>query len=181
MHRMSMLAFVLVIMVSALGSQRASAEMKLWKEIDISDFSGTFPCLGDLDNDGRVDFLLYRQGPQTTPGYLVAVDHDGKKLWEMGDSSIKGHSPDGVPGRNRHFEESASSTTSTRTAEQRSSPSSGKTIAPCCVCWTERRARSKRSGSRRSTWRFASGKRSRCHPLAKIAFLKGKDLARRQL
>ena len=70
-------------------------EMKLWKEIDVSSYPGCFPCLGDLDNDGRVDFLLYRQGPQTTPGYMVALDHEGKRLWERGDPSIKRHAPDG--------------------------------------------------------------------------------------
>lgn len=174
MHRKSMLAFVLVIMVSALGSQRTSAaEMKLWKEIDISDFSGTFPCLGDLDNDGRVDFLLYRQGPQTTPGYLVAVGHDGKKLWEMGDSSIQGHSPDGV------WKEPA--------------------LRGICLVydidgdgrsevitefWKDDRpmlraldgATGKVEAERESPFNLEvrSGKRSRCHPLAKIAFLKGK-------
>lgn len=70
-------------------------EMKLWKEIDISPYKGTFLCLGDLDGDGKVDFLLYRQGPQSTPGYMVALNHDGKKLWEIGDPSIQSHSPDG--------------------------------------------------------------------------------------
>ena len=42
-------------------------QMKLWKEIDIAPYKTTFPCLGDLDNDGRVDFLLYRQGPRRRP------------------------------------------------------------------------------------------------------------------
>jgi hypothetical protein len=70
-------------------------QMTLWKEIDIAAYSGTFPCLGDLDNDGKVDFLLYRQGPQTTPVYLVAVDHNGKKLWSLGDPAIAKHMPDG--------------------------------------------------------------------------------------
>lgn len=71
-------------------------EMKLWKEVDVSEFPGCFVCLGDLDGDGRVDFLLYRQGPQSTPGYLVAIDHDGRELWSRGDSTIKKHMPDGV-------------------------------------------------------------------------------------
>lgn len=75
---------------------RPPQTMKLWKEIDIGPYKGTFPCLGDLDGDGRVDFLLYRQGPQTTPGYMVALNHDGKKLWEMGDPSIMSHVPDGT-------------------------------------------------------------------------------------
>jgi hypothetical protein len=69
-------------------SGSAGTQMKLWKEIDISSHQGTFPCLGSLNNDGKVDFLLYRQGPRTTPGYLIALDHDGRKLWEMGDASI---------------------------------------------------------------------------------------------
>lgn len=73
-----------------------AGSMKLWKEIDISAYSGTFPCLGDLDGDSRVDFLLYRQGPLTTPGYLVAIDHDGRKLWSMGDDTISAHMPDGA-------------------------------------------------------------------------------------
>ena len=73
----------------------SQSQMKLWKAIDISSYEGTFPCLGDLNNDGKVDFLLYRQGPQTTPGYIVALDHDGERLWELGDASIKKHSPDG--------------------------------------------------------------------------------------
>jgi len=90
----------LVIRTEAIGAGDAQPDssqqpMKLWKEIDISPYKGTFPCLGDLDGDGRVDFLLYRQGPQTTPGYMVALNHDGKKLWEMGDPSIKSHMPDG--------------------------------------------------------------------------------------
>lgn len=73
----------------------ASQHMKLWKAVDIAACPASFPCLGDLNGDGKVDFLLYRQGPQTTPGYLVAVDHSGRKLWELGNASIKRHSPDG--------------------------------------------------------------------------------------
>ncbi|MHB8899052.1 MAG: rhamnogalacturonan lyase family protein [Thermoguttaceae bacterium] len=72
------------------------AQTRLWKEIDLSRWSGVFPCLGDLDGDGRIDLLLYRQGPQTTPGYLVAVNHDGKELWQLGDPSLSSHSPDGA-------------------------------------------------------------------------------------
>jgi hypothetical protein len=61
-------------------------QMKLWKEIEIAAHSGTFPCPGDLDNDGRVDFLLYRQGPKTT----VEVSH-GQGVWA-------GNSIDDEPG-----------------------------------------------------------------------------------
>jgi rhamnogalacturonan endolyase len=96
-----------ILMAAALLCAKVSAEndappagdapsMKLWNQIDISKFRGTFPCLGDLDGDGRVDFLLYRQGPQTTPGYLVAVRHDGEKLWEKGNASLHTHLVDGA-------------------------------------------------------------------------------------
>jgi rhamnogalacturonan lyase-like protein len=175
MHRKSMQAFVLAVIVSALGSQRTSAgEMKLWKEIDISDFSGTFPCLGDLDNDGRVDFLLYRQGPQTTPGYLVAVDHDGQKLWEMGDSSIEGHTADGV------WKEPA--LRGICLVYDIDGDGRSEVIAEF---WKDDRptlcvldgATGKIEVERESPFdlKVRSGKRSRCHPLAKIAFLKGTD------
>ena len=94
----AVLFFVLIsLAASAWAAEPASRnappsqEMKLWKEIDIGPYKGSFPCLGDLDGDGQIDFLLYRQGPQTTPGYMVALDHDGTKLWEMGDPSIKSH------------------------------------------------------------------------------------------
>ena len=78
------------------GPGKPAEQTNLWKEIDLGQRKGSFPCLGDLDDDGKVDFLLYRQGPQTTPGYMVALNHEGKKLWEMGDPSIQSHMPDGV-------------------------------------------------------------------------------------
>jgi hypothetical protein len=98
-----MIAILLSAVLAAAPSQareprtgKAAEPMKLWKEIDLGPYRGTFPCLGDPDGDGKVDFLLYRQGPQTTPGYMVALNHEGKKLWEMGDPSIQSHMPDGV-------------------------------------------------------------------------------------
>ena len=75
---------------------KPAEQMRLWREIDLGQYQGSFPCLGDLDGDGRVDFLLYREGPQSTPGYMVALNHEGKRLWEMGDPSIQSHMPDGV-------------------------------------------------------------------------------------
>ena len=70
--------------------------MQLWHKIDIASYGGSFVCLGDLTGDRQVDFLLYRQGPQTTPGFIVAVDHMGRTLWKLGDRSIKKHMADGV-------------------------------------------------------------------------------------
>lgn len=71
---------------------RTTAGMKLFKEIDIKQYKGSYVCPGDLNNDGRVDFLLYKNGcSYTVPGRVIAIDHDGKKLWEFGDLSLKEH------------------------------------------------------------------------------------------
>jgi hypothetical protein len=151
-----------------------SGQMKLWKEVDISAFSGTFPCLGDLDNDGRVDFLLYRQGPQTTPGYLATVDHDGRKLWSLGDASIIGHSPDGAwrepalrgicfvydiddDGRSEVITEF------------------WKYERPMLYVLDGATGRVEVERESPFNLEVRSGKRSRCHPLGKIAFLEGKE------
>jgi hypothetical protein len=69
-----------------------TAGMNLYKEIDIKPYKGSYVCPGDLDNDGRIDFLLYKNGSSyTVPGRVIAVDHDGKKLWEMGDPLLQEH------------------------------------------------------------------------------------------
>ena len=66
--------------------------MRLYKEINIEPYKGSYICPGDLDNDGRIDFLLYKNGSSyTAAGCLTAVDHDGKKLWDFGDTSLKKH------------------------------------------------------------------------------------------
>lgn len=67
-----------------------TSELHLWHEVDIEP-NGFYLSLGDLDNDGRVDFLLHRIGPLTTPGYLVALSFDGELLWEVGDTSLEEH------------------------------------------------------------------------------------------
>jgi hypothetical protein len=73
-----------------------TAGMELHKEIDISPYSGSYVCPGDLDNDGRVDFLLFKNGSSyTVPGRLIAIDYDGKKMWEFGDSSLVTHAKSG--------------------------------------------------------------------------------------
>ena len=74
----------------------STAGMKLFKEIDISQYSGSYLCPGDLDNDGRIDFLLFKNGSSyTVPGRLIAVDYDGKKMWEFGDPSLVTHAKAG--------------------------------------------------------------------------------------
>lgn len=149
-------------------------KMKLWKEIDISNHSGTFPCLGDLDNDGQLDFLLYRQGPQTTPGYLVAVRHDGRKLWQLGDSSIESHSPDGA------WREPA--LRGICFVHDIDGDDRAEVITEF---WNDGRpwlyvldgATGKIEAERPSPFdlEIRGGKRTRCHPAGMIAFLKGKD------
>jgi len=80
-------------------TQAAAPEIRLWKEIDIRPYGGSFVSPGDLDGDGRVDFLLSQMGPHTTPAALIALDHNGGKLWEAGDkenrsrTAGRGHEP----------------------------------------------------------------------------------------
>jgi hypothetical protein len=70
--------------------------MKLYKEIDISAYKGSYLCLGDLNNDSRMDFLLYKNGSSyNIPGRLIALDSDGQKLWEKGDAAIQKHAGSG--------------------------------------------------------------------------------------
>jgi hypothetical protein len=71
-------------------------QMQLWHKVDIARYKGSFVCLGDLTGDRCVDFLLYRAGPQTTPGFMAAVDHEGRTLWELGDRTIEKHHHDGA-------------------------------------------------------------------------------------
>ncbi|HBO44168.1 MAG TPA: hypothetical protein DD670_09595 [Planctomycetaceae bacterium] len=61
--------------------------MRPWREIDTSAYPGSFVSLGDMTGDGRIDLLLSQMGPYTTPARLVAIDLDGKKLWELGDTA----------------------------------------------------------------------------------------------
>jgi hypothetical protein len=70
--------------------------MQLWHKVDVARYAGSFVCLGDLTGDQRVDFLLYREGPQTVPGFMAAVDHEGRTLWELGDRSLQRHQSDGA-------------------------------------------------------------------------------------
>ncbi len=67
----------------------------LWKRIELGEWSRTFLSLGDLDNDGRVDFLLHRCGPLTTPAWLGALDHDGRLLWQRGNPELRTHATQG--------------------------------------------------------------------------------------
>lgn len=69
----------------------SSSGIHLWKRIELGENKGMYPTLGDLNNDGRVDFVLHAMGPHTTPARLVALNHDGKLLWQAGVKSATGH------------------------------------------------------------------------------------------
>lgn len=74
-----------IFCIVTLKLEAKEPQIKLWKRIDISPYRGTFVSPGDLDGDGQVDFLLSQIGPLTTPSMLIALDHDGNKLWSLGD------------------------------------------------------------------------------------------------
>ena len=59
--------------------QLKNAAAKLWTRIDIAEYKGTFVTLGDVDNDGEVEFLLSYLGPYSAHLRLVAVDLNGAK------------------------------------------------------------------------------------------------------
>jgi outer membrane protein assembly factor BamB len=156
------------------GGAEHATQMKLWKEIDIAAYAGTFPCLGDLDGDRRVDFLLYRQGPQTTPGYLVAVDHDGHELWSVGDPAIEKHLPDG------DYREPALRGIGfiyDLDGDNRSEVITEFWDGDKPMLYVLDGATGKIEHARESPFdlEVRGGKRSRCHPIGRIAFLQGRQ------
>lgn len=62
----------------------------LWKRISVKGFGAARAMrMGDLDNDGRTDFLLIQNMPFFGSNYnqitcLTALDHDGRVLWQSG-------------------------------------------------------------------------------------------------
>lgn len=68
--------------------RRGAGQPKLWKKISTAGFGSARRIrLGDLDGDGRLDFLLTRLHPERNPGaaYLAAVNFDGELMWERGE------------------------------------------------------------------------------------------------
>ncbi len=152
----------------------ADTEMKLWKEIDLQAYPGMFPSPGDLNGDGKVDFLLYRQGPQTAPGYLVAMDFHGERLWELGDPSIQSHSTDGIGKEPAlrgialvyDIDGDGASEVITEFWKQ------GKPML-CILKGTT--GKIERSIPSPFDLTVRGGRRSRCHPLGLIAWLEGRE------
>jgi len=169
-----------IVVGSGPASGQSEAEkpqqVKLWKEIDLDAYPGAFPSLGDLDGDGRVDFLLHRQGPQSTPGHLVAVDHDGRTLWTKGDPAVETHAPDG------DYREPA--LRGIAFIYDLDGDGRSEVIAelwedgrPMLYLLEGATGRVKRARPSPFDLEVRGGKRSRCHPLGHVAFLKGRHEA----
>lgn len=70
--------------------RNGNPQCTLWKKIDTGEFGAARAMrLGDLDNDGRLDFLIIQNMPFFGNNYnritcLTAVDHDGNLMWQSG-------------------------------------------------------------------------------------------------
>lgn len=148
--------------------------MRLWKEVDLSACQGAFPCLGDLDADGKVDFLLYRQGPQTAPGYLAAIDHQGRPLWSRGDASITGHMPDGDY-REPALRGIALIYDVDRDGQSEVITEFWENDRPMLYVLDGATGRVEAARESPFSLEVRGGKRSRCHPIGRIAFLHGRQ------
>ncbi len=148
--------------------------MKPWACVDLERYPGMYPCPGDLNDDGRLDFLLYRQGPQTTPGYLVAVDHAGEVLWERGDAKIESHSPDGG-GREPALRGIAFVYDIDRDGRSEVITELWEQERPLLCILEGATGAVKKSRPSPLTLEVRSGKRSRCHPVGFIAHLDGEQ------
>jgi hypothetical protein len=156
------------------GTVAPARQMRLWHKVDIGSYQGTFVCLADLTGDRRVDFLLYREGPQTTPGFMAALDHEGRVLWELGDKTLTKHQPDGV------WKEPALRGIAFVYDVNRDAKSEVVT-----EFWNDNRpmlylldgATGNVLHERESplNLQVRGGRRSRCHPVGRVAFLNGED------
>jgi len=146
--------------------------MQLWHKVDITSYEGTFVCLGDLTGDGQVDFLLFREGPQTTPGFLAAVDHGGKLLWELGDSTLTEHQPDGV-WKEPALRGIAFIYDFNRDGKGEVVTEFWKDNQPMLYVVDGATGQILHEKESPLNLQVRSGKRSRCHPVGRVAFLHG--------
>ena len=170
----SLVALLVLSTIAPIGTAQAADHMRLWRQIDIAAHPGTFVCPGDLDGDGRLDFVLYKQGPMTAPGYLLAINGEGRARWDLGDRTIESHQPDG------QWNEPALRGICFVYDLDRDGESEVIT-----ELWKEDRlllcvlegATGKVLHERVSPFdgRVRGGKRSRCHPVGRMAFLDGPD------
>jgi len=159
--------------ISAVPSDKPQ-QMKLWRQIDLGEHKGSFVCVGDLNNDTRADFLLYREGPMTTPGYLVAIDHQGERLWERGDPTVTSHQGDG------QWNEPALRGIAfiydiNRDGKSEVVTELWKEGTPwlCVLAGDTGQVLHERVSPLDLDVR--GGRRSRCHPVGRVAYLQGKD------
>ncbi len=165
---------VLIALVQICVNANAIEQMQLWHKVDITSYTGTFVCLGDLTGDGQVDFLLYREGPQTTPGFMTAVDHDGKPLWELGDGSLAEHRPDGV-WKEPALRGIAFIYDFNRDGKGEIITEFWKDNKPMLYVVDGATGRILYEKESPLDLDVRSGKRSRCHPVGRVAFIHGKD------
>jgi len=152
----------------------AVEQMQLWHTVDIAAYQGTFVCLGDLTGDGRVDFLLYREGPQTTPGFMVAMNHDGKPLWERGDHTLETHQNDGV-WKEPALRGIAFIYDFDRDGKGEVVTEFWKDDKPMLYLLEGSTGRILHERESPLTLQVRGGKRSRCHPVGRVAFLHGRE------
>lgn len=167
-------------LLTVLGSKAATAQQpdtrrtNLWHKVDIASHKGSFVCLGDLTGNRRVDFLLYREGPQTVPGFMAAVDLEGKTLWELGDPELEKHQHDGVGNEPAlrgiafiyDFDQDGKGEVVTEFWKD------GKPMLYVLEGATGNILREIESPL---DMKVRGGRRSRCHPVGRVAFLDGKD------
>jgi hypothetical protein len=149
-------------------------EMKLHREIELGRWRGTFPCPGDLNHDGRLDFLLYRQGPQTTPGVLAAIDHEGNELWTLGDLKIDHHMPDGL-GNEPALRGIALVYDLDQDGRSEVITELWENGTPQLCLLDGATGKIERKIPSPLDLDIRGGRRSRCHPVARVAFLHGKE------
>jgi hypothetical protein len=165
---------LMAFIIAFAGNEVTARQMQLWHKVDITPYQGTFVCPGDLTGNGRVDFVLYREGPQTTPGFMAAVDHDGKPLWELGDHTLDKHQPDGVwkePAlRGIAFIYDVNLDGKAEVVTE-----FWKDDKPMLYVLDGATGRILSERASPLNLQVRGGKRSRCHPVGRIAFLHGKN------
>ena len=166
-------AFLFIVaLVPQIGPAQSARHMRLWRQIDLAAHCGTFICPGDLNNDGQLDFVLYKQGPMTAPGYLVAIDGKGRTLWDLGGRSIQTHQPDGQWNEPAlrgicfvyDLNQDGKSEVITELWQE------GSPLLCVLDGATGKVLRERLSPLDKHV---RSGKRSRCHPVGRVAFLDG--------
>ncbi|MBN2312676.1 MAG: hypothetical protein JXM79_02030 [Sedimentisphaerales bacterium] len=166
----------MVLTLIFVGNVNAIEQMRLWHKVDIDSYQGTFVCLGDLTGDEQVDFLLYREGPQTTPGFMAAVAHNGNMLWELGDRTLAEHQPDGIwkePALRGiafiyDFDGNGKSEVVTEF---------WKDNRPMLYILEGATGRVLYEKESPLSLKVRGGRRSRCHPVGRVAFLHGRNKA----